>query len=342
MKRIDYNELVFYTNKILQKYNVKKNQSEIIANNLVLSDAYGIHTHGLSVLKGHIQRIIRGGYNLVEEPIIVKQTPSFAVVDGNNTIGLYSAQMCMNLALEKCQDSGIYFVFSQHSNTFGPAFLYSKMATDKMKVGICFSNSPANMPPTGGMSKLLGTNPLSVGIPGLKKGPIIFDMATSIVAKSKISEAKRNNRPIPLGWAIDKNGIATTDPDEAIRGMVLPMAEHKGYGLAMVIDILSGVISNSGYLNNVNRFYSDDNSSMNVGQTFIAINPTLIDSDDFYKKIDDYIEKLKNSKKLNDNEIFFPGEIENNKFFISKKLGVDISDDVSTFFESELGRSIDE
>lgn len=336
MQRIDIKKLVSMVNDILLHCGIKENQAYSIATNLVRADAYNVSTHGINILSSHVDRINRGGYNVTGDVVIEKETPVFSIINANNTVGLYSADYCMKLAVEKCKDCGLHMVLSRNSNTFGPAFNYSKIATDQGKIGICFSNSPANMPVTGGASKILGTNPLSIGIPGNKKGPILFDISTSIVAKSKINEARKENKKIPLGWALDEHGKETDDPVEAIKGMVLPMAGHKGYGLAMCIDILSGVISNAGYLDRVNRFYSEDNSCMNVGQTFIAIDPNIVDSEKFYDRVDEYITIIKESKKIEGQEIYYPGELGNAYYEECKVKGVPVNNETLEFIKKFL------
>ncbi|WP_300629108.1 Ldh family oxidoreductase [uncultured Thomasclavelia sp.] len=335
--RVNYDELLEKTIKVFEKRNINYNVSKKIANCMVMADACGIHTHGLAVLESHIKRVERNAYNIDEEPKIIKEALSFAVVDANNTIGLYSAQYCMDLAISRCKENGIFIVFSKNSNTFGPAFYYPYLAVKNKLIGICFSNSPANMPATGGKEKILGTNPLSIGIPGNQEGPILFDMATSIIAKSKIKEMAIAGKKLPLGVALDEMGNPTIDSNEALKGMVLPIAGHKGYGLALCLDILSGVISGASYSNKVGRFYSEENNSMNIGQTFIVIDPKKIGTENFYDKIDDYIRILHNSKKNNDATVYYPGEKEMNLYKYSIDFGVKIDKQILQKI-NELGR----
>lgn len=145
-------------------------------------------------------------------------------------------------------------------------------------------------------------------IPCGNKAPIIVDMATSIVAKSKFKEYKAQNKPLPEGWALDINSKPTTDPDEAMAGLVLPMAGFKGYGIAMMIDILLGVLSGASYLNKVGRFYSEDNTCMDVGFTFIAIDPKIVFGNDYEKIIEEYVYALRNSEVAEGCTIALPGD----------------------------------
>lgn len=293
-----------------------------ISNNLLLTEMCGVKSHGLGMVMAHINRWNNGGYNINPNIAVEKSTHTFSVINADNSVGMQSASFCMNRAMDFAKEEGIHIVFSKHCNTFGAAFTYTKMAADKGLIGIAFCNTPTAMAPWGGNKKLIGTNPISISIPGKNEGPILFDMATSIVAKSKFNEARKKGEPIPLGWGLDSDGKPTTDPLEAIKGFVLPMAQHKGYGLALCLDMLSGVISGSGYSDKVNRFYSEDNSCMEVGQTFIAIDPSQICDKDFYQRVDEYIINIHESGAI------YPGENFTESLINSQKEGVEVPEDL--------------
>ena len=237
---------------------------------------------------------------------VIRETCAFAVIDGDNALGPVSATYSTNYAIEKCKESGIFTVFSRNNNTFGPAFYYPLIASQKGYIGITYSNSPAQMAPIGGKDKMLGTNPFSIVIPNKGK-PIIIDMATSVVAKSKFKQYKEKGLDLPLGWALDENGKPTTNPDEAIKGLVLPMAGFKGYGIALAIDVLAGLLSGSAYLDDVGRFYNTD-KCMNVGFTFTVIDPVKVLGEDWDNKINAYVFKLRNSKTIDGQDIVLPGD----------------------------------
>lgn len=309
--------------EILVNSGLNTDGAKIVADCFVTADACGVFTHGVSVLASHVKKIKSGHYNISSDITIEKQSHAFTLVNSNNIMGPISAHECMNIAIENAKEEGVHTVFAKNANTYGPAFYYTKMATDKGLVGITFCNTPAAMAPWGGYEKLIGTNPVAVGIPGDKRGPILFDAATSKVAKSKIGKAMKNGEPIPDDWALDVNGNPTTDPLEAIKGVVLPMAEYKGYGVALVIDILSGLISGAGYSTSVNKFYSDDGAPMNVGQTFVAMDPQYILGDEFYCKVDEYINSIHSSKSVNERPPIYPGENKNKNYENSLVNGID-------------------
>lgn len=283
-------------------------QAEVVADCFATADLYGVTTHGCSVLPAHIERLKRGGYNLNPSFSIIRETSSFAVIDGENAMGPVSAIHCLNYAMERAKLSGVFTVFSRNNNTFGPAFYYSLKAAEKGCIAFICSNSPAQMAPVGGKEKMLGTNPFAMVIPVPDSDPIIVDMATSIVAKSKFKEYKAANKPLPDGWALDKDGKPTNNPDEAMQGLVLPMAGFKGYSISMLIDIMSGVMSGAAYLNKVGRFYSEENDSMNVGFYITVFSPEIICGEDYGVKVKEFVDLLRNSATIKDKSICLPGD----------------------------------
>ena len=295
---------------------------------LLLAEACGVSSHGIRMIPAHIQKIKKGEYSMdcnIEKEI---ETSAFARVNCKNQIGMVSATDCMQMAICRAKESGIYSVFANHCNTFSAAFVYVLQAARQGMIGFVMSNSPAQMAPIGGCSRLLGTNPMAYAVPAKTHNPIVFDMATSIVAKSKINQAKEHCEQIPEGWALDVKGNPTTDPEEAVKGLILPMAGAKGYGLTMMIDLLAGLLSHAQYLDGVGRFYGSGNQCMNVGQCFVAIDPKIIYGETFYEEIDTYIEKIHNSICLENQTIRIPGERKFEMLQKSKKYGIDIPEDV--------------
>jgi LDH2 family malate/lactate/ureidoglycolate dehydrogenase len=294
--------------KALINNGVANQQAEIISDCFATADEYGVTSHGINVLQAHIDKIKRGGYNLHPNLQIISETPSFAIVDGDNSFGPVSADYCMRYAVKQAKAVGVFHVFSKNNNTVGPAFYYPLKAAEMGCIGIIFSNSPAQMAPFGGKEKLLGTNPFSAVIPVPGGDPIIIDMATSIVAKSKFKQYKEEGKRLPDGWALDENGNPTNDPDEGMKGLVLPMAGFKGYGIAMLIDLISGLISGAAFLNNVGRFYTTDNKGMNIGFCCIAIDPYVIMGEKYSSAIIEYVNTIRNSKRSGESPICIPGD----------------------------------
>lgn len=309
--------------------------AEAVSHSLLVSEFSGVKSHGLSMALQHAKKILNKEYNLTTEFIVEKESPSFMRINCNNTIGMYSALTCMKMAIEKAKNVGMFTVYANHCNTFSAAFIYTLQAAEQGMIGLVISNSPAQMAPWGGKTKLLGTNPMSYAVPGKNKSPIVFDMATSIVAKSRIIQARDSGEQIPIGWALNKNGYSTTDPQEALEGFMLPIAGVKGYGLSLMIDVFGGLLSGASYLDEVTRFYNATSPCMNVGQVFIAMNPVLIYGDSFYEEIDRYIEKIHLSESVdNISQVSLPGERKHENYKKNMFNGIEVSDD----FITELNR----
>lgn len=314
----------------LVKNNVRSEDACDTADCLVIADLYGVKTHGTVVLPSHYKRIKNGGYNLTPSFSVIKESPSFAVIDADNAIGFASASYCMRYAIEKCFTTGFYTVFSRNANAYGAAFCYAMQAADEGLIGFTCCNSPAAMAPIGGKERRLGTNPLSMVIPvGDGQLPIIIDMATSKVAKSRFLQSKRDGVPLGEGWALNVEGKPTTDPDEGIQGLVCPMEGFKGYGLALMIDLMAGLLSGAAWQNHVNKFYNDDGSPMNVGHLFVAINPVQILGESYWEEIKNYLLNIRNSMPAYENgNISIPGDDKAGAFIKNREQGIELSDDV--------------
>lgn len=306
---ISYDQLELLIAKNLTQKGLDTVQAKTVAACIATAELYGVTSHGVCVLQAHINKIVSGGYNL--EPVfsVIREGGAFAVIDGDNAVGPVSATHCMNYAIERCKDTGIFTVLSRHNNTYGPAFYYPLLAAKSGYIGVTYCNSPAAMAPVNGKDKLLGTNPFSIAIPCKSSEPVILDMATSIVAKSRINQARIACEKIPEGWALDQTGCPTTDPLEAIKGLLLPIEGYKGYGIAMMIDIMAGVLSGAAFLDSVGKFYCDDNKCMNVGYSFTVIDPRQVYGEEFYDTMDEYIKKIRSSAAIDQNlPLALPGD----------------------------------
>ncbi len=272
------------------------------------ADRYGVTTHGMAIFQSHIKRIRQGGYNLRPTFRLIRETSAMAVIDGDNAMGPVVAAHCMQYAVDKSREVGVFTVLSPHNNTFGPAFYYPLKAAEQGVIGLICSNSPAQMAPMGGIDKMLGTNPFAAVIPVPGADPIIIDMATSVVAKSKFKEYKEAGMPLPDGWALDQNGRPTNDPDEAMQGLILPMAGFKGYAISMLIDILSGVLSGAAFLHHVGRFYSPDNRGMDVGFYMVAIDPQVVLGEEYERVMAQFVAELRAGRPAEGRTIALPGD----------------------------------
>lgn len=313
--------------KLLTDHGVPDEQAYILTDSMLEADKSGVATHGIRMLPAYIRKLDNGDFSF-EDIVVKKSFPAFSVVNSNNCIGAVSAYYCTQLAINEAKNNGMHTVFAYNSNTLGPAFYYVKKIAEKGLIGYVCCNSPAAMPANNGLEVMLGTNPFAFACPSKSAGTILIDMATSAVAKSKFLEAKNKGQKLSMGLALDSLGNPTVNPDEAIRGLVLPMAGVKGYGIAIMIDVLSGVLSGAAYLNNVGKFYSNDGHGMNVGHMFVAIDPSAIYDGDFFAEMDQYIKTLRNSKVKKGQTITLPGDGKREKENAANEYGIELPEDI--------------
>ena len=292
---------------------VEAEDAAILADNLVEADLRGVHTHGSSLILGYSRRLRSGGTRPRGSLTVVHDAPSVAVTDGEDGIGQIIASRAMRLAIEKARRTGIGAVSVRHSNHFGAAASYSMMALPHDMIGFATTNAGARIPPVGGASAVVGNNPLSYAIPAGIQRPIVLDMAQSVVAAGKIGMALRKGESIPLGWALDRDGRPTEDPREGLAGLLLPIAGPKGFGLALVMDALSGGLSAASVGLDLSGPRPDDRPA-GVCHYLMAIDvASFVPVADFKARIDKLIGDAKAARKAPDvEEIYMPGEIEYN------------------------------
>ncbi len=338
-KRYSLKQLEELSIKSLKALGINETNAKKITECMLDADINGVHTHGIRMLPAYIDRLKSGQFSS-DDIEITKETPSFTKIDAKSSVGILSAISATEIAINKANKYGIHTVFVNNANTYGPAYYYVELMAKKGLIGFTCSNSPAAMPAVNGLEKMLGTNPFAFAFPTLTQDNFILDMATSIVAKSKFETCRLNGEKLGPGWALDINGNPTDDPIEAIKGFVLPMAGFKGYGIAMMIDMLSGMLSGAAYLNKVGKFYSNDCKGMNVGQIFISIDPKIVYGDDFYLEADEYIKTLRNSKSVAGKKIVLPGDDRKELKDKSLKCGVVLSDDTVEKLQNLFGNTL--
>ena len=341
MKRYSISFIRRKAEDLLVSKAIPVHDAEVIVDSMLEADICGVNTHGIKMLAPYVHKIDNLAFNITGGGVTpIKQSPSFSVIDANNAIGAVSASYAVDVCVERAQEYGMHTVFLRHCNTFGPAFYYvEKMARQGM-IGFVCSNAPAAMPAFNGLEVMLGTNPMAFASPSKSKGTIVLDMATSVVAKSRFEMARIKGEKLPEGWALDKDGNPTTDPVEAIKGFVLPMAGFKGYGIALAIDLLSGFLSGSSYLNNVNKFYSNNGKGMDVGQMFIAINPAMVYEGDFFEDMDGYLGTIRKSIVIEGRKIAIPGDDRIAKRKESLEKGIELTEDTVLKLEKLFGEHL--
>ena len=259
---------------LLERAGVPREDALVIADTMVAANLRGVDSHGIAYLGVYLRRIRTGATNSRARLKVTREGPAYAMIDGDNGFGAVTAVFAMRRAIERSRDSGVYLSLCYNNTTFGAAFYYSLMAARAGKIGFSMCNAPPSMAPWGGKKPLIGTNPISVSFPGGKHGEIVLDMATSAAAKSKIYLAKEKGTSIPEGWALDKEGRPTTDPEKALAGgLLMPLGGPKGYGLALTVDLLCGALSGAGACDRVQSLHHALDRGQNVSFLVGAIDP---------------------------------------------------------------------
>lgn len=307
--KIAVDDLKKFCKEILERNSVPIEEAEVIADSLVDANTIGVDSHGVTRLSLYLQRLKEATINSNTKMEILRETETTALYDANNGWGQYAGKIAMQEAVKKAKKYGTATIGVTNSNHFGTASYFTKMAAKENCIGIAMCNTTPIMVSWGSNEPTLGTNPLSIAIP-TNRHPVVLDMATSNVARGKINLAAKNGEKIPTGWAITKEGKDTTDPHEALKGYLLPLGP-KGSGLAMMIDIMSGVMTGALFGKDIPRMY-DDKEPQRLGHLFIAIDPEcFIDIETFKSRMDERIDQtIKSTPAEGFEQVYMPGDIE--------------------------------
>jgi len=283
----------------------------LAADLMARADLMGQDGHGVFRLAQYIKRIQAGGINPAPVFRTVEDRAATALVDGDNGLGHLVMHHATKLAMQKAETTGVAWVGVRNSNHAGPASLYAMMPLKKDMIGLYVAVASANhMPPWGGTTSLLGTNPIAVAIPSGVNPPIVLDMATTVAAYGKVKTAAQRGEPMPEGWMIDHFGKTITDPAKSKDGFLLPIGGAKGYGLALIFGILAGTLNGAAFGRNVVDFNADATTQTNTGQFIIALDiKAFADPAVFRQGIDRVWADMKSSDRLPGvGEIRIPGE----------------------------------
>ena len=312
-KRISLHDLEDFCTKAMAAAGLSLEDARVSASILTTTDSWGVHTHGTRQIRGLMKNVANGRIRPDALPELTGEGVAWAMVDGHFAMPMVISDRAMNLAMEKAKASGVGFAGVTHSSHFGAAGYYATMALKEDMIGISMTNVDRWMTVPGGKGPVLGTNPIAYAIPAGEERPIFFDIATSNVAVTKILAAKALGKSIPAGWLVDDDGLPTTDPrDFPEHGALLPMAGHKGYGIAVFIEVLAAVLTGAAMLSDVKCWLDDTPEPANEGHAFIAINvPAMMPADLFKQRMDHMIREIKNAPKAKGAErIYLPGEME--------------------------------
>ena len=320
--------LLDFATQVYQSAGMPPSDARIVADTLVQADLWGHQSHGVLRLPWYLARLKAGVCNAVARPRFVVDGGAVAVIDGGEAMGQVLMVHAMDDAIARAKKHGIAAVALRHSNHFGTALYYTLMAARAGCVSFLSTNASPAMAPWGGRRKMVGTNPWSWAAPAGSFAPMVLDLANTGVARGKVYLARQKGLPIPEGWAIDADGAPTTDAQAAIDGIILPMAGHKGYAIAVMMDMLSGVLTGSAFASGVAGPYQTDRKS-GAGHLMIVLDiATMQPLAEFNARMETLIRELKSVPLAKDHdEIFYPGELEARNEFRNRRDGLTLPDD---------------
>ncbi len=269
--KVPADRLTGFTADLFRAAGLTEASAQRVAEVLVGADLQGKGSHGVLQAEAYIARLLSGSMTAAERLEIVSDNGTAVVVDAANMFGHLAAEQAMEIAIAHAKDHGMAIVAMRRGFHFGVAGHYALMAANAGCVGIVMCNTRSIMPPPGGAEKLVGTNPLAIAVPTAGEPAIVHDMATTAGSIGKIRQYLAAGQPIPADWAVDADGKPTTDAAEAMKGSLLPTGGAKGFGLALVIDLLCGVLASGGWGPTLGEMRGDLTKPYNGSSLFMAI-----------------------------------------------------------------------
>ncbi len=271
-RRFESAKLFSFCTAVLEKVGVPAENAGIVADSLLAANLRGVDTHGVTRLPIYVERVRQGPANGKTQGVVVSESATTAVYDGQDGLGQVVGSKAMQLAIAKARAAGVAMVTARNSTHYGTAAYYAMMALPHDMIGISMTNSPSLMVPWGGRRAFLGSNPLAIAVPAGEERPLVLDMATSVGTRGAILLAAKKGEPIPPTWAVNSEGEPTTSAREANEGGgLLPIGGHKGFGLAMMIEVLVATLAGGPFGPHVGELYNNPTNPQGVGHFFCAM-----------------------------------------------------------------------
>ena len=340
-RRLPPSVLHRWASEVLRSAGAAVPAAEATATALIDANLRGLDTHGLVLLRLYLPRLRSGAIDGQAKPEIIENLPGALVVDARNALGPYAATIATDLCCEKAESSGAAVVLVRRSNHFGAASVYSEQAVRRGCVAMVFSNSDPGLAPRGALGPILGTNPLAIAVPaGPEDVAPSLDIATSVVALGRVRAAGRAGNRLPLGWAIGPDGEPTDDPERALAGSLLPFAEHKGFGLAFMIDTLAGCLAGARTSPSISADPSG-REPQHLGQFILAISVGAVASTaGFVSRVEELTDTVHTAARAeNVSPFLIPGEREA-RLASRRRMGIPIASGDLALLEA-LGRDFD-
>lgn len=246
-RRFAYEVLVAAVAAICRACGMAEEDARLLADSLVHADSRGIHSHGVMRVPDYVHKLTAGGVDPCGRPRIVGERLGALRIDAGNAMGQIGCAFAMRAAIERARTTGVALAAVGGSNHCGALDYWVLMAVRKGMIGLALTNALPTMAPWGGIDKIVGLNPIGIGIPAGEEAPFVLDIALGATAHGKLRVYQQKGQPIPEGWAFDSLGRPTTDIDAALAGLIQPIGQHKGIGLAVAVGVLATLLSGAGY-----------------------------------------------------------------------------------------------
>lgn len=329
---VPYDVLRRFTAKAFQRTGMSGVDAALGADVLALTDAWGTFTHGTKSVRGYLRRLKLGGLRPQGRPHVVAEGPAWAMVDGDSSLGMVTSTFAMQTAITKARACGIGYVGVRNSCHYGAAGCYAWQAAREGLIGLSMANDIPSVAAPGSRGAITGSSPLSYAIPAGRYRPVMLDMSVATVAGGKVYAARTRGETIPNTWLVGADGKPTTDPSGYPQvGALQPAAGHKGYGIALLIEALSGVLSGASITWKVGSWIFDDGThSTDHGAAFIAIDvKSMMPPEQFTKRMEGLVEEIHAAPRADGvDRIYVPGEIEWGRYEQAMQEGIVLPSDV--------------
>ncbi len=331
-KTVTYDALHAFAKEAFQAAGLSDSDASTGADVLATTDAWGVFTHGTKALAGYLRRLHAGGLHPRGVPRVVAEGGAWATVDGDSALGLVTSVFAVQTAMAKAKQQGIGYVGVRNSCHFGAAGYYAWLAAREGLIGISMANDIPSVGAPGSRGAITGSNPISYAVPAGRYPPMLLDMSTATVAGGKVYAARMRGESIPDTWLMGADGKPTTDPSGYPHiGALQPAAGHKGYGLSLLIETLSGILSGAAFTWRVgNWMWDDGKQSTNHGAAFIVIDTNaMLPAAQFAGRMEALIEEIHKAPLAEGaTQLRVPGEIEWERYDRSLTHGIPLPEDV--------------
>ena len=303
--------LTSFGQSVLERHGVPAADAHLLADSLVAAELWGHSSHGMLRLPWYVERLRSGAMKAVTQGVLTQDSGAVAVIDGHDGIGQVLTMQAVHVGVERAKRFGVSAVAVRNSNHFGTAAYFTRESARQGCVAFLSTNASPAMAPWGGRTKAVGTNPWSIAAPAGRHGVAVMDIANTAVARGKIYLAAERGEDIPPTWAADEQGVPTTNAKDAIHGLILPMAGHKGYVISFMMDVLAGVLTGSQFGASIAGPYQADRKS-GCGHLLLTIDvEALMSQADFAQRMEQLIDEIKAvPTAAGVSDMFFPGELE--------------------------------